>query len=403
MTRLTTALVCLALAGCPKSTPAVDTRADAGPKVKPPKPKEHVETRIDDKGAAEIPFHVHSRFPAESEVEAFALDDGIAVVQWANTREWKLSTVGTQRPPRALTGRIKRDEDRGELMVRGTTDLAFALQRLDGVLHRASPTEVKRFPNRFTHVVELRRGQWVGLEIIAPDESVNWEYAHGEFTIVGGKGVETRLDSGLPSDPSIPLVPAQLRPRRTVALADGKICADATVGNLVNGGIWTADVSGHQYLAPFNALDVLYRGADGECYVLDKNMVSSEVHRVKGDDTQLVAEIDFNKLGWDGNTPLVTDREGGLWFVGGGWIPRRLVVTDGVVTSTKYPLPEKLTAKANGVDCVHPTAMRIVPVDAKDVWVLTACRDENYHFSDMRPRLLLHTGAAESLYEWPAP
>lgn len=397
------ALLLVALVACSKSTPQVDAGVDAGPKVRPPKPKAHVETRIEDKGIAEAPFHVHSRFPP-TDVEAFPLDDGIAVVQWADLRSWKLSTVGIGRPPRALTGRIKRDEDRGEFVVRGTTELAFALQRLDGVLYRATPSSPPfRFPNRFTQVVELRKGQWVGLEIIAPDESVNWDYAHGEFTIVAGKGVEGRLDSGLPSDPSIPLVPSHLRPRRAVQLADGKICADATLGSPGQGGIWTADTAGHQYLAPSNPIDILYRGADGECYVLDVNHAGSELYRVKGDDTQLVAEIDFNKLGYDGNTPLVTDREGGVWYVGAGWIPRRLVMTDGVVTTTKYPLPEKLTEKTDGVECVHPTAMRIIPVTASDVWILTACRDAEYHFSDMHPRLLFHTGAAEKLYEWPAP
>jgi hypothetical protein len=398
-------LLLLVLAACtPKSAPP-DAGADAGTKtVKAPKPKPHVETSIADKGSAEAPFHVHSRFPADSEVEVFPLDDGIAVVQWANSRSWKLSTAGTGKPPRALTGRITRDEDRGELAVRGTTSLVFVLQRLDGVLHRVTPGETKRLPNRFTHVVELRRGQWVGLEVVAPEESVNWDFAHGEYKVVGGKGLsENRADGGPGpgTDATLPLVPSHLRPRRTVQLADGKICADATKGNSSEGGIWTADVGGHQYLAPFTALDVLFRGADGECYVLDRDYVSSDLYRVKGDDTQLVAEIDFHKLGYDGNTPLQTDREGGMWFIGAGFTPRRIVATDGVVTTTKYPIPEKLPEKLP--DCAHPTAMRIVALDATDVWILAACRDEQWHFSDFRPRYLLHTGPAETPYDWPAP
>jgi hypothetical protein len=390
MARAVAALMLAVVACRPKSTPIAV--ADAAPAPAPA-------PAIVDAGAAPA-FTLHSRFPAGLwDLKLYPLDDGIAVVMGVGTTTktgWRLSTFAAGKPPRALSPRAPlRDFLQDDILsVHGTTDQVFVQLTGGGVL-RIEPKGMTRFPHRYADIVELRNGQWIGLETRADPLGQDWQQP-GKYELLAGSG-------------TIPEIPSKLHPLGAVHLADGKICADAFAAGADEDGIWTADVDGHQYLAhPKQPVKTLFRGADGECYAwLQEGEYTGagsgyelrhSIARVRGDEMDAPMPIDVAAMGFDptGGYPR-PDREGNFWFIGKSWIPRRVTLKSRALVEKLYPIPDKFE------NCDRPTATQVIAFDSNDVWVLASCRDEKWHFIQGRAELLLHTGPAGPVYEWPAP
>ena len=206
----------------------------------------------------------------------------------------------------------------------------------------------------------------------------------------GGEYRPIQSDAG-DAAPAI-TVPAQLAPRRAVRLADGSLCANAADGTS-QGGVWTVNAEGRQFLAPQPFVDLVFRAPDGGCYAISQGAV----FHAQGDVVEWRARLERPSFGADdGYAP---DRNGGLWAVGKKFRPGRVLLGKEGVKTTYYPLPEKIA----GFDCPTPTARRVAAVDETDVWVVASCRDAEGKFLDDRPLVLLHTGAARRVFDWPSP
>lgn len=327
-------------------------------------------------------FALHSILPPNPDVVLYELKDGIAAVENDGSKV-RIVTIAHGGAPVPVPA-IALTPSQGPIeQIAGTTE-DLLVRAAEGAVWRVTGKTSRKLPQRYHTLVEFRDGQWLGLAILGREWTPFTEEP-SRFDLLAGEG-------------DVPVIPAPVHPTELVHLDDGKMCGTAVAfGFDSTDVVWTATADGHQFIAQPKRGDTVFRGPAGGCRLLGRfGDHGSEVHtlsRIEGDDVEPpIAADDIPQ------ERLSFDREGGIWWIGKSWVPQRLAMTDSGPVTTRYPIPDKLEPMP---DCVHPTALFVLGLTAKDAWIAGVCRNENWTFVRGAPAFLLHLGPTGEVHTWP--